>query len=206
MTATGLRVQFASVLLSALCFPGLAGCGFFFVQVGSPSGAAPPLGNPIGPSVQPSGSGNLGNGDLAGELERRSPAVNAVTADLAGVWVLADGDAAVYIDEMGNLYRLEIAAQIADVSLPPFIPRVFNHVGMIEVEVDGAVAGTFSVSLLGLAADGLMTGTLDESRNVIYDADTVIMYDLGSSPQSLRNASDWYRWDPVSATFPGLDP
>ena len=134
-----------------------------------------------------------------------TPAIGATVADLAGVWVLNDGYVAVYIDEMGKMYRLEIASEIDEVTLPPIVPRVFSNVGTVTVDNEGDINGNFAVTIFGLAADGAMTGTLDEGLNIIYAAETVLIYDIGGGQQSLQNNSSWYRWDPESATFPALD-
>lgn len=203
MAAKLLQSKAIALFLISL-FPSLAGCGVFFVQVAPPPGTPPPLGEPV---AQPSGqlaADNLGAG--FGDPRRSlTPAIGATAADLAGVWVLNDGYVAVYIDEMGKMYRLEIASNIDEVTIPPFVPRVFSNVGTVTIDNDGDIIGNFAVTIFGLAADGVMTGTLDESLNIIYDADTTIIYNIGGGQQSLENNSSWYRWDPESATFPALE-
>jgi hypothetical protein len=71
---------------------------------------------------------------------------------------------------------------------------------------EGSVTGDLTVSRFGLNSDARVAGTLDETFNVIYDTNTTLTYDIGGGPQSIQNHSSWYRWDPVSATFPALEP
>lgn len=204
MTASRHVLRFSTIYFIAFCFPLLTGCGVFFVQVAPPPGTPPPLGDPVAGSSGQLAADNLGAG-FGDPRQSLTPAIGATAADLAGVWVLNDGYVAVYIDEMGKMYRLEIASNIDEVTIPPFVPRVFSNVGTVTIDNDGDIIGNFAVTIFGLAADGVMTGTLDESLNIIYDADTTIIYNIGGGQQSLENNSSWYRWDPESATFPALE-
>jgi hypothetical protein len=192
-------------LSSISIFPSLAGCGLFFVQVAPPAGTPPPLGNALVAPENLSASDDL-TGGIGDPDKRFAPAIDATQADLAGVWVLADGGAAVYIDDIGNVYRLEIASEIGGLALPAIVPRVFTNVGTTMLAPEGSVTGDLTVSRFGLNSDARVAGTLDETFNVIYDTNTTLTYDIGGGPQSIQNHSSWYRWDPVSATFPALEP
>lgn len=131
------------------------------------------------------------------------PAEDATAADLAGIWVQADGYGAIHIGASGRIFQADVAETIGGQGVPDIVPRTLFNVGNANVTADGQVQADVSLSLFGLSASGTVVGTLDATHNIIYDVTADMTVDRGNGPEHGVNYSPWLRWDPQTGALAG---
>lgn len=186
---------------------GIVGCGTIVGLlnhfVGSPE-PSPPLGTPFSVGLSYEGMANMAGepGQAGGEWMPSEPAItlnpatDAATADMAGIWIHAEGLGAVHIDDTGSVFQVDLSEQVRDYLQASILPLTLFRVGTITVGPDGNVEGELSVSLPPLHATATITGTLDETHNVLYAVRTHATFNDGTSSYSEQDHTPWLRWDP----------